>query len=90
MSGHDHDYERGRIGGLHYLVSGGGGAELRAPTCGTLGLPACPPSVSSFVNEHHYVSIEVLPTLFRICPKRPDGSALVACVDLPIHPWLSP
>ena len=29
FGGHDHDYERGRIGTLDYVVTGGGGAELR-------------------------------------------------------------
>ena len=43
--GHDHHYERGRVGAFNYLVTGGAGAELRAPRCGVEGAPPCPPSV---------------------------------------------
>jgi hypothetical protein len=85
FSGHDHDYERGRIGGLDYVVTGGGGAELRPPRCGVPPLRPCPPHVQSFANEHHYVLVEVLPSFFRVCAKRPDGSALEPCVRLPLR-----
>ncbi len=30
FNGHDHDYERGLVNGVYYIVSGGGGAPLRA------------------------------------------------------------
>jgi hypothetical protein len=41
--------------------------------------------VTAFINEHHYLLVEVLPKLFRVCPKRPDGSPLEACVDYPLR-----
>ena len=48
------------------------------------GKRACPPRVLAFANEHHYVMVEVLPRFFRVCPKRPDGSAIEPCVELPL------
>jgi hypothetical protein len=85
LSGHDHDYERGKVGGLLYLVSGGGGAELRTPRCGVPGKRRCPPRMRAFVNDHHYVSIEVLRDQMRVCPKRPDGTLLEPCPTLPLR-----
>lgn len=84
LGGHDHHYERGRVGKLNYLVTGGGGAELRIPRCGVAGKPACPPRVAELVNEHHYVVLDVEPRSFRLCPKRPDGTPLAACATLPL------
>src|SRR5262249_48250236 len=48
FSGHDHDFERGRVGQLNYVVSGGGGAELRSPRCDVPGRRPCPPHRASF------------------------------------------
>lgn len=80
VSGHDHHYERGRVGTLDYVVSGGGGAELRSQRCGLPGKKPCPPRVKALWNEHHYIVVDVLPKLFRLCAKRPDGTPLEACV----------
>jgi hypothetical protein len=85
FSGHDHDYERGRVGNLDYLVSGGGGAELRAPRCGVPGRKKCPPRMRAFANEHHYVMVEVQGRAMRICPKRADGTLLEACPVVPLR-----
>jgi Calcineurin-like phosphoesterase len=81
--GHDHHYERGRVGRLDYLVTGGGGAELRGPRC----IPGkkCPPRVLEYLNDHNYVSIEVLSSLFRVCPKHPDGTPIFECTTLPLR-----
>jgi calcineurin-like phosphoesterase family protein len=84
FGGHDHDYERGRIGALDYVVTGGGGAELRVARCGVPGRRACPPRVAAFVNDHSYVMVEVLPSLFRVCPKRVDGTPLESCTQYPL------
>jgi hypothetical protein len=81
--GHDHHYERGRVGKLDYLVTGGGGAELRPPKC-VLG-KKCPPRVLEYLNDHNYVSVEVLPSLFRLCPKHPDGTAIYPCTSFPLR-----
>jgi hypothetical protein len=84
FGGHDHDYERGKVGAFDYIISGGGGAELRNLRCGVPGRKPCPPRVLSFVNEHHYVSVEVLPGFFRVCPKRPDGTPIESCTEYPL------
>jgi hypothetical protein len=85
FGGHDHDYERGRVGALDYLVTGGGGAELRSARCGVPGKRACPPRVAAFVNDHNYVMVELLPSLFRVCPKRIDGTPIEACTQYPLR-----
>ncbi len=79
FSGHDHDYERGRRGRLDYIVTGGGGAELRPLKCGIPGKRRCKHPPLAFYNEHNYVFVEVLPGGLRICAKRPDGSPLEPC-----------
>lgn len=86
FGGHDHDYERGRLGTLDYVVTGGGGAELRAPRCGVPGRRPCAPRVAAFVNDHNYVMVEVLPSLFRVCPKHVDGTPLEPCTQYPLSP----
>jgi hypothetical protein len=85
FGGHDHDYERGRIGALDYVVSGGGGAELRPARCGVPGKKPCPPRTAIFVNDHNYVMVEVLPGLFRVCPKRVDGTPIESCIQYPLR-----
>lgn len=85
FSGHDHDYERGQVGGLEYIVSGGGGAELRTPRCGVRGKRRCPSRVRAFANEHHYLVIDVMGDRMRLCPKRPDGTLIEACPILPLR-----
>jgi predicted MPP superfamily phosphohydrolase len=84
IAGHDHHYERGRVGKLDYLISGGGGAELRAQRCGVPGRKPCPPRVLAIANEHNYVVVEVLPRLLRVCAKRPDGTPIEPCVTRPL------
>jgi hypothetical protein len=81
FGGHDHDYERGRVGNFDYVVTGGAGAELRTQRCGVPGRKPCPPRVASFANEHHYVLVELIGRLVRICPRRVDGSAIEACIE---------
>lgn len=79
FSGHDHDYERGRRGRLSYIVTGGGGAELRPLRCGGPGKKPCKHQPQAFINDHNYVSVEVLPGLLRVCPRRIDGTPLEPC-----------
>jgi hypothetical protein len=79
FSGHDHDFERGRRGKLDYIVTGGGGAELRPLKCGVPGKRRCKHPPLAFYNEHNYVSVEVLPGALRVCPKRPDATPLEPC-----------
>lgn len=82
MYGHDHHYERGRVGKTNYLLSGGGGAELRVPHCSPT--RKCNARVLAYANEHHYVLIEIIGRTFRVCPMRADGTAIEACVSYPL------
>jgi len=90
FSGHDHFYQRGRVGGLTYVVSGGGGAALYQPRCGVPGKKACrgPGSkdgMQAIVSEYHYVLVEVLRDEVQLCPRRPDGTAIEACVSVKLR-----
>jgi hypothetical protein len=83
FSGHDHLYQRGQVGNLAYVVSGGGGAGLYAPRCGVEGRPRCTADgTKKIASEHHYVALEVFRDYVRMCPKRADGTAIEACVDV--------
>jgi hypothetical protein len=99
FSGHDHIYERGvgttPSGKLTYVVTGGGGAPLYNPRCMASSgpppgdvpgpLPPCPPSVAVLTKAYHYLMVEVAAEGITLCPRRPDGSPLEACVHLPPH-----
>ena len=85
FGGHDHHYERGRVGEFDYVVSGGGGAELRAQRCGLPGRKPCGSRVLALVNDFHYVLVEVIGKLVRLCPRRLDGSPIEACVQLKLR-----
>src|SRR5262249_18518384 len=83
FSGHDHLYERGNVGGLDYIVSGGGGAPLYAPRCGTPGRPTCKPAGARVVpSVHNYLVLEVYRDYLTMCPKRADGTPIEACLRL--------
>ena len=90
FAGHDHDYERGKVGELNYVVSGGGGAELRTQRCGIAGKKKCGPRVRAFANEHHYVVVELSRAAgserVKLCPKRPDGTLLEECPVIQLGP----
>ena len=86
VSGHDHNYERGRRGTLNYVVTGGGGAELRPLRCGIPGKRRCKNPPLAFFNEHHYVRLDVLPGALQLCPRRLDGSPLEECLTLRLPP----
>jgi hypothetical protein len=83
FSGHDHLYQRGRVGNLRYVVSGGGGAPLYPVRCGVRGRPACgeEDGAEATHSEYHYLLVEVYRDHARLCPKRPDGTPLEACVS---------
>lgn len=78
VSGHDHDYERGQRLGLDYVVTGGGGAELRPLRCDPR-RRRCKNQPQFFANEHHYLKLDIQPGVLRICPRRPDGTPLEEC-----------
>lgn len=82
FSGHEHLYQRGRAGGLHYMVSGGGGAPLYSVRCGVSGRPRCdaPDGMQFVASEHHFIVVTVYRGHVEACPRRVDGTALEPCV----------
>lgn len=87
FSGHDHLYQRGKAGGLNYMVSGGGGAPLYSISCGVKGKPRCKfeDGMQKVAKEYHYILVTVYPNYVSACPKRIDRTPLEACAryDLP-------
>lgn len=88
ISGHDHLYQRGREGGVDYLVSGGGGAPLYRIRCGVKGRGKCAHAdgMAHAAREHHYVVLAIYPRFVEVCPKLVDGSPLEPCYRLPARP----
>jgi calcineurin-like phosphoesterase family protein len=90
FSGHDHLYQRGLVGRLHYVVAGGGGAPLYQPRCGGKGQKRCPSGDGAkvVVSAHHYLLIEVYRDYLNLCPRTIDGTPLEECQHIPIpaHP----
>jgi 3',5'-cyclic AMP phosphodiesterase CpdA len=86
FSGHDHLYQRGEIGGIRYIVSGGGGASLYNAACGTKGRAKCPEDgMQKLAVEHHFIVLTIDKTTLEMCARRPDGSLLEKCVHYPLH-----
>jgi len=87
FSGHDHIYQRGEMSGLPYVVTGGGGAPLYPLKCGVPGRPACTivDGAVASASVYHYVVVEVFRDDLRLCPRRPDGTAVEECVHLPLR-----
>ncbi|MBA3817466.1 MAG: metallophosphoesterase [Deltaproteobacteria bacterium] len=85
MSGHDHLYQRGELGGLRYLVSGGGGASLYGIRCGVPGRPTCTAEDGTVIvaREHHYIVLTIGRDV-EVCTRRPDGTLLEPCVRYPL------
>jgi acid phosphatase type 7 len=82
FSGHDHLYQRGEIGGLRYIVTGGGGAPLYPVRCGERGKPRCSvdDGAAIAISEHHYVIVTVQRDYVQACARRPDRTPLEKCV----------
>jgi hypothetical protein len=87
-------------GKLVYVVTGGGGAPLYNPRCQPTAdgepigppvgdvpgpLPPCPPFVKVLTKTYHYLLVTVAADGIQLCPKRPDGTEVEACVRLPPH-----
>ncbi len=86
VSGHDHQYQRGRMSGLDYVVSGGGGASLYPIACGVPGKPRCKveDGMKKAAREYHYVMLTITPSAIEMCARRPDRSPLEPCVRWPL------
>jgi 3',5'-cyclic AMP phosphodiesterase CpdA len=86
LSGHDHLYQRGDIAGIHYIVSGGGGAGLYQVSCGVEGKQECPEDgMQQVLVEHHYIALSIGKHHIDMCPRRNDGSLLEPCVQYRLH-----
>jgi 3',5'-cyclic AMP phosphodiesterase CpdA len=87
FSGHDHLYQRGVVKGLHYMVSGGGGAPLYSVRCGVRGKKRCraDDGMQAVAKENHYILVTVYPKFVEACPKRVDRSPLEACIRYPLR-----
>jgi hypothetical protein len=83
FSGHDHLYQRGEVDGLRYAVSGGGGAPLYSVRCGNKGQRKCrvADGMKHIDSTYHYLLVTVRNRTLEMCPKRPDGTAVEACVS---------
>ena len=77
LSGHNHSYERIVNGGITYIVSGGGGAQVypcvRLPT----GLAKCTP-------EYNFLEVDATPAAIAVRAVRRDGSTLES-VSVPVR-----
>lgn len=74
FSGHDHVYSRAEVGGVHYIVSGGGGAPLypksRRPS--SIDVDA----VKRFERVNHFLRVHVVGDLVEITAVRVDGTPI--------------
>lgn len=68
FAGHDHDYERGEVDGLRYMVAGGGGAPLYDSGHGS----------GTIYSEKtlHYAVFTVNGDRVDGCTKKPDGTVM--------------
>jgi hypothetical protein len=74
FSGHDHVYSRAEKGGIHYYVSGGGGAPLypRSPRAQAVDKQA----VKMFERVNHYLRIHVYGEQVEVTAVRVDGTVI--------------
>jgi acid phosphatase type 7 len=74
FSGHDHVYERAEHDGIHYFVSGGGGAPLypRRPQPN----PVDADAVLKFERTLHYLRVNVTADRVEVSGVRPDGTVI--------------
>ncbi|MBZ0230963.1 MAG: metallophosphoesterase, partial [Deltaproteobacteria bacterium] len=74
FSGHDHVYSRAEVGGVRYLVSGGGGAPLypksRRPSAVDLR------AVKRFERVNHFLRVHVVGGFVEITAVRVDGTPI--------------
>jgi hypothetical protein len=82
FSGHDHLYQRGKVRGFSYIVTGGGGAPLYSVRCGVPGKPRCKvkDGMQHVQSVHHYVLVSVFPGHVEVCPRRADSTPVEPCV----------
>jgi len=74
FSGHDHVYERAEHNGIHYYVSGGGGAPLypRRPKSNPIDVEA----VKKFERVLHFLRVTVTGNRIEVTGVRADGTVI--------------
>jgi predicted phosphodiesterase len=74
FSGHDHVYSRAEHNGLHYFISGGGGAPLypRRPKSNPIDVEA----VKKFERVFHYLRVTVSGNRIEVTGVRADGTTI--------------
>jgi hypothetical protein len=74
FSGHDHVYSRAEADGLHYFVTGGGGAALypRRPKSSRIDVKA----VKKFERALHYLRVTVTGNRIEVTAIRADGTTI--------------
>lgn len=77
LSGHNHSYERIVTGGVTYIVSGGGGAQVYPCVRLPAGLKKCTP-------EYHFLEVDASPAAINVRVVRRDGSTLES-VSVPVR-----
>lgn len=70
FNGHDHNYQRHEFGGIHYVVTGGGGAPLYPVDGPMAGI------TKKVVATEHFVRLLVSPGLARVQAVGLDGTVL--------------
>ncbi len=74
FQGHTHAYERWNINGIHYFVSGGGGAGLH-------GLRDPSPKSQFQASVHNYLKLKITPTFTEVRPWGRDAMGVWGPLD---------
>ena len=69
INGHDQDYQHHVANGIHYVVTGGGGAPLYSVTPDT-------PYVKTAKMAHHHCELTVNGSTIEIRAVEPDGNVI--------------
>ena len=71
FSGHTHDYERGCLNGVYYIITGGGGAPLEA---GTQAYDY--DHVTVWINQHHFTYIQLYENFLKLQAINKEGQKI--------------
>ena len=74
FSGHDHVYERAQVAGVHYFVTGGGGASLYPRKLHPSPLDVA--AVKYFERVNHYLRVHVVGDQIQVTAVRADGTPI--------------
>ncbi len=73
LNGHEHDYERFRVGLINYVVTGGGGQGIRP-------IPGCregtPAAVVVNDTDHHFVLLQIRRGVVQVSAIAADGEVM--------------